>query len=117
TLGEPIMVPGPPPPVPPDGGIAIDAGLVPSGLVWLVDDTEGNGALAIRVLLGSHGANAKPGDRVALGGAWVLDESRRWYWKVDQVTRLPPAPPSGLKEPLAAPGHQIAEGPLPPDAR
>ncbi len=119
TLGEPIMVPGPPPPVPADAGAAapVDAGLVPSEYVWLVDDTEGNGALAIRVLLGPHAAKVKTGERVALGGAWMLDDSRRWYWRVDQVTHLPPASPSDLKEPPAMPGHQIAEGPLPPGAR
>ena len=61
-------------------------------VTWLVDDTEGNGALAIRVMLGKHGA--KQGDRVALGGAWMLDDARHWYWKVDQLTPLPPAPPS-----------------------
>ena len=81
--------------------------------VWLVDDTEGNGILGIRVLLGSHAA--KEGDRVALGGAWMLDDAKRWYWAVDNVTALPAAPPSDLKDPPAPiPTHEIQSGPLPP---
>jgi hypothetical protein len=117
TLGEPIMVPGPPPEPAIDAGVGkpIDAGLVPSEYVWLVDDTEGNGALAIRVMLGK--ADVKQGDRVALRGAWMVDADRRWYWKVDKVTPLPPAPPSDLEDPPSAPGHQIVEGNLAPGSR
>lgn len=86
---------------------SIDAGMIPSGYVWLVDDTDGNGTLGIRVLLGKEKAN--PGDRVALGGAWYLDEQKRWYWKVDAVQPLPAAPPSDLKEtPAPFPTHEIA---------
>lgn len=121
TLGEPIMVLGPPPPPPPaDAGVAakpIDAGMVPSDYVWLVDDTEGNGALAIRVKLGRFADKAKAGDRVALGGAWVLDDQRRWFWSVDALTPLAPAPPSDLKDPPSPPGHEIRDGNLPPGAR
>ncbi len=121
TLGEPIMVRGPTPPPPPaDAGVAakpIDAGLVPSEYVWLVDDTEGNGALAIRVKLGRFADKAKAGDRVALGGAWVLDDQRRWVWSVDALTPLAPAPPSDLKDPPSPPGHEIRDGSLPPGAR
>jgi hypothetical protein len=100
-----------------------------SPFTWLVDDTEGNGALAIRVKLDAPG---KPGDRVALGGAWALDELteavgsggsggtrviRRWYWHVSSRTALPPAVASTLKEPPAAPGHAIANGDLPAGVR
>jgi hypothetical protein len=109
TLGAPILVAGPAAP----GGI--DGGLVASGYTWLVDDTEGNGALAIRVLLESR--TAKQGDRVALGGAWELDDSRRYYWKVASVTALPAAPPGDLKDPPVAPGHEIADGGVPAGAR
>jgi len=84
-------------------------------LMWLVDDSEGNGALAIRVMLGKLTANE--GDRVALGGAWALDDSKHYYWKVDQLTPLPPAAKSDLTEPPSAPGHEIATGPLPQGAR
>src|SRR5262245_61719207 len=93
----------------------LGAPLDPPELTWLADDTEGNGALAIRVMLGKF--TAKQGDRVALGGAWVLDDTRRWYWKVDQLTALPPAPPSDLKDPPAPPGHDIVQGNLPQGAR
>jgi|HubBroStandDraft_6_1064221.scaffolds.fasta_scaffold11661_3 hypothetical protein len=86
----------------------------PSPFTWLVDDTEGNGALAIRVKLASAG---KPGDRVALAGAWALDDDHRWYWHVTSATALPPAPPRSLKEPLAAPGHAIVNGDLPAGVR
>ncbi len=108
-VGPAIMVPGP---------AVADAGvppLVASPYVWLVDDQEGNGTLGIRVKLGDK---AKEGDRVAIEGAWILDEQRRWYWGVDSVTPLPPAAPSDLKDPPApAPSHVIANGDLPSGAR
>jgi hypothetical protein len=81
--------------------------MIASDFTWLVDDTEGNGALAIRVMLGKKASDAKQGERVALGGAWALDEHRRWYWKVDELAKLPPAPPSDLKDPPSPPGHEI----------
>jgi hypothetical protein len=102
TLGAPIEVADP----------TTDGGLVATPYTWLVDDTEGNGALAIRVMLGKH--DVAQGQRVALAGAWVLDETLRYYWKVDQVTPLPPAPPTDLEEPPAAPGHEIVDGGFPP---
>jgi len=109
-IGAAIMVPGPP---------VADAGtppLVASPYVWLVDDTEGNGTLGIRIKLGT--AAAKEGDRVAIEGAWILDEDRRWYWGVDSVTPLPPPPPSDIKDPPPpAPSHVIASGALPSGAR
>jgi len=120
TIGAPIMVLGPTPEPAADAGVnarPLDAGLIPSEYVWLVDDTEGNGALAIRVMLGNQASPPKQGDRVALAGAWVLDDSKRWFWKVDRVTPLPPAPPSDLKDPPGVPGHQIADGNLPPGVR
>ncbi|HEY0193632.1 MAG TPA: hypothetical protein VGC42_21090 [Kofleriaceae bacterium] len=86
-----------------------------SPYVWLIDDTEGNGSLGVRVALGDR---AKLGDRVALGGAWLLDDQRRWYWKPDSVQPLPPAPVSELKEPQpAVPGHAIVNGELASGAR
>jgi hypothetical protein len=112
TLGAPIMVLGETPPPAADAGKPIDAGLVASEYVWLVDDTEGNGALAIRVKLGTFAAKAKQGDRIALGGAWALDEQRRWFWQVDALTPLPAAPPSDLKDPPSPPGHEIRDGNL-----
>jgi hypothetical protein len=83
--------------------------------VWLIDDTEGNGSLAIRIALGDK---AKPGDRIAAGGAWQLDDDHRWFWKPDTVQPLPPPPASDLKEPQpAVPGHAIVNGELPSGAR
>jgi hypothetical protein len=120
TLGGPVMVLGPPPPVPADAGVGykpIDAGLVASDYVWLVDDTEGNGALAIRVALGARATKLEQGERVALGGAWALDDARRWFWRVDNATSLPPAPPSDIKDPPSPPGHEIVNGNLPPGSR
>jgi hypothetical protein len=92
-----------------------DGGSVPSPYTWLVDDTEGNGALGIRVQLDGR---AKEGDRVALGGAWALDADRRWFWRVDKLEPLPPADPSDLRDPPApVPSHAIATGELPQGAR
>ena len=94
---------------------AVDAGLVKSPYVWLIDDTEGNGALGIRIAIGDK---AKEGDRIAAGGAWQLDAERRWFWKPDAVQPLPPAPASDLKDPQPpVPTHAIASGDLPSGAR
>jgi hypothetical protein len=115
TIGPAIMVPGPVAPAV-DGGVPVDAGMIASPYVWLVDDTEGNGTLGIRVKLGTRAA--KEGQRVALGGAWVLDDARRWYWEVDSVQPLPPAAASEFKDPPAPfPSHAIANGNLLPGAR
>lgn len=105
TLGAPILKADP----------ASDGGLIASPYTWLTDDTEGNGALAIRIKLGKQAA--KQGDRIALAGAWKLDDERRYYWEVDQLTALPPAPPSEVKDPPSQSGHAIVDGPLPPGAR
>jgi hypothetical protein len=96
----------------PDAGVSAPT---PSPYVWLVDDTEGNGSLGIRVLLDGR---AKEGDRVALGGAWELDDNRTWFWRVDKVEPLPPGPTSDLKDPPApVPSHAIVNGDLPQGAR
>jgi hypothetical protein len=122
-VGPALMVPAPmpgPAALPPgDAGVApgvvIDAGLVKSPYVWLIDDTEGNGSLGIRIALGDK---AREGDRIAAGGAWQLDAERRWFWKPDAVQPLPPAPASDLKEPPPpAPTHAIAGGGLPAGVR
>lgn len=117
TIGPPVLVLGPPPDPPKaPPWRPIDAAMVPSPYVWLVDDVEGNGTLGIRLEMGKHTAN--PGDRLALGGAWYLDDERRWYWKVDSVTALPAAPKSDIPDPPAPfPTHDIQEGRLPQGAR
>jgi hypothetical protein len=89
--------------------------LVATPYAWLIDETEGNGALGIRIALGDK---ARQGDRIVAGGAWQLDAERRWYWKPDAVQPLPLAPTSEPKDsPPPVPGHAIATGPLPPGAR
>lgn len=95
-----------------------DAGAVvtPTPYTWLVDDTEGNGSLAIRVALPAT-STSKPGDRLALSGSWALDDQRHWFWKVTLATGLAPAPPSKAKDPPATPGHTIVNGDLPSGAR
>jgi len=94
-----------------------DAGLVATPYTWLVDDTEGNGSLAIRVALGPQAAKVKPGDRVALGGAWEVDDTHAWFWKVAALSPLPPAPPPSGKDPPSQLGHAIANGDMPRGAR
>jgi hypothetical protein len=113
-VGPALLVPGPAP-APTDAGVVLDAGLVRSPYVWLVDDTEGNGTLGIRIALGDK---AKEGDRIAAGGAWQLDADRRWFWKPDTVQPLPPGPASDLKDAQPpAPSHAVASGDLPSGAR
>jgi hypothetical protein len=90
---------------------------VMSRYTWLIDDTDGNGCLSIKVDLGKDASAVKLGDRVAFGGAWLLDTDRIWYWKVDAISPLAPSPSSDLKDPPAAPGHAIANGELPYGAR
>lgn len=87
----------------------------PADLVWLIDDSAGNGALGIRVQF--IGAPPVAGERVAVGGAWMLDSARQWYWKVDSLTLLPGAPLSDIKEPPAQPGMVVTAGPAPSGAR
>ncbi|CAN5921640.1 hypothetical protein BH11MYX3_BH11MYX3_24830 [soil metagenome] len=114
-IGPPIMMLDPMALQAPDAGVKVDAGLVASPYHWLVDDTDGNGSLGIRVKLGGK---AKECDRVALDGAWALDDQRRWFWNVDAAQPVPAAPPSDLKDPMpAAPGHAVVNGELPSGAR
>ncbi|CAN5204984.1 hypothetical protein BH11MYX1_BH11MYX1_49040 [soil metagenome] len=108
TLGEPITLPASG-----SGDAALAAVVTP--YAWLIDDTEGNGALAIRVLPGRP--EGKPGDRIAFAGAWALDEQHHYFWKASLATPLAPASPSKLKDPAAVPGHAIVNGELPSGAR
>ncbi|MBL9013927.1 MAG: hypothetical protein JNL83_07115 [Myxococcales bacterium] len=115
-LGPVIMVPGPMAAAP-DAGVKPP--LVASPYHWLVDDTEGNGTLGIRVQIpDAKKADVKEGDRLALDGAWLLDDAKKWYWKADTVQPIPPPSPSDLKDPPApVPSHAIASGELPSGAR
>jgi hypothetical protein len=96
-----------------------DAGMLATPYTWLIDDTEGNGALAIRVALGPKAGDVKAGERVALGGAWALDGAHTWFWKADDVSPLPVAT-NDSKDPRFAPvppGHVIGNGDLPSGAK
>lgn len=56
---------------------------------WLlVDDTQGQGALAIELALPS-GVPLRAGERVAAWGAWICPEVNRWVWRVSALGRLP----------------------------
>lgn len=96
----------------------VDGGAPPApAFAWLVDDTEGDGALAIHVdLSGVGGAPPKDGARVAVTGAWALDETRHWYWKAKSIVALPATPPPDPATQVP-PGHVIATQPMPADAR
>jgi hypothetical protein len=54
---------------------------------WLIDDTEGEGALAIRLSVDPLIALAE-GQRLVAWGAWELDAERRWYWRAERVALL-----------------------------
>jgi len=89
------------------GGEAIAPGA--RGTVrWLVDDAEGNGALAIRIAL--SGKPPAEGARVAVEGAWALDDQRRWYWQVASMSPLEGSGPPAPADPPSAPGHTIQIG-------
>ena len=96
-----------------DAGAPADAGTA-APLIWLVDDTEGAGCLAIRLAL--LDAPPPPGTRIAAVGAWVWGGAARgWYWQAETVAPLPAAPPA--PDDLAAPpGHDLAAAPPPDDA-
>ena len=128
------------------GGLGVVRGVVGSQatpFVWLIDETEGSGSLAIRMSVPAQVAVAS-GDRIAVACAWSLDDSRNWYWRASQVTVLPSSqlpdvtasPPAGAKGAAAcgsstagdcrnaidgatnAQGdHSIRDGELPPNAR
>jgi hypothetical protein len=96
-----------------DGGVVygqIGGAVAATPLTWLIDETEGDGALAIRV---DFGPSVPPeGSRVAVRGAWKVDDARRWYWAAAAVTPLPrhDAPAAAPAHP---PGHVIADAPAP----
>lgn len=92
------------------GGEAIAPG-ARGAVRWLIDETEGNGALAVRI--GLTGAVPAEGTRLAVRGAWALDSQRRWYWQVDAVSPVTTAAPAAAADPPVPPGHQVTAGPAP----
>lgn len=87
--------------------------------VWLIDDTEGDGALAARVAF--PGAAPPAGARVAVTGAWVLPEGpgSRWVWQAELSTGLPDDAKTASRVGLDAPspiGHEPQAAPRPAGA-
>lgn len=94
-------------------------------LVWLIDDTDGEGSLAVRAKF--PGATPAEGSRITAAGAWVLPESsgasvpggasaaapapRRWIWQIEQSSVLPDEP-AGRVDPAAPPPSAIGHEPL-----
>ena len=92
------------------GGEAIAPGA--RGVIrWFIDETEGNGALAVRVAI--TGTVPAEGERLALRGAWALDSQRRWYWQVESVAPVTTPPPPPSTETPVPPGHQVIAAPVP----
>ena len=87
-----------------------DAGAIGTGTFWLVDDTEGHGSLAVRIKWPPRGKTPVAGDRIAAGGAWTVDDDRRWIWQTDAWQALPPGPPPLFPEPPAPPHHIVGSG-------
>lgn len=70
---------------------------------WLIDETEGEGALAIRLGFDPR-LVVEEGQRVAAWGAWHLDPEQRWYWQAERVALLA----AGDGQPFAvAPGRVL----------
>jgi hypothetical protein len=90
------------------GGEAIAPG-ARGAVRWLVDENEGNGALAVRIAI----AGTKPpaeGDRIAVAGAWTIDDQRRWYWQVASLSPIDDPPPAAPPDPPSSPGHVVGTG-------
>ena len=79
-------------------------------LIWLVDDSEGGGSLGVRVAF--RGVPPPAGSRVSVGGAWMIDSGRRWYWRADSLSTLP-AQGSADPAPATNPSHAIATAEMP----
>jgi hypothetical protein len=78
-------------------------------LVWLIDDTEGEGSLGVRAAFA--GEPPATGSRVAVTGAWALDSATgRWIWQAEASTPLPDEPGrvEAAQPGAPQPGHQIA---------
>lgn len=60
---------------------------VHGGERYLVDETDGAGALGVRL----HGVDLDAGARAAVWGAWEASADRGWRWRASKVARLPAA--------------------------
>ncbi|MEZ4361134.1 MAG: hypothetical protein R3B48_13195 [Kofleriaceae bacterium] len=84
-------------------------------LLWLIDDTEGEGSLGVRAEFPAP--LPLLGERVAATGAWAFRaETSRWVWQVERSRAMPQEP--DRTEPAVAgappPGHELATVPRPP---
>ncbi len=62
---------------------------------WLIDETQGSGGLAIRLGQAENTraqralATLPAGERVLVWGAWTIGKDGAWYWRADNIARLP----------------------------
>ncbi len=78
-----------------------------NGVRWLVDETEGAGALGARVDLGGA-TDLTDGDRLVAWGAWTIGAEHHWVWAADEIARLPArAPPPADGYAATRPGHVL----------
>jgi hypothetical protein len=83
------------------GAVLGRAGGDADGARWLIDETEGDGALATRVRL-PDGVDVEAGARLVVHGAWTAEPEReRWIWIATDVARFADAP---ALDPAHAPG-------------
>ncbi|MCG8418173.1 MAG: hypothetical protein MJE77_09555 [Proteobacteria bacterium] len=66
---------------------------LPADYHWFIDETEGQGALAIRV---AADGDISPGQRLVMWGAWHVDRERAWYWRAGRIEVLDSAEPTDL---------------------
>lgn len=85
------------------------------GYRLLIDETEGAGALAIRIttdtdeLLELHEEQ-----RLVSWGAWQIDDQKRWYWKSERLAGLASDEKSLPQGTASIQGMQIVSIPEPP---
>jgi hypothetical protein len=80
---------------------------------WFIDDTEGSGALGVRLAYDPDLA-PEPGQRLLVWGAWEVDRELRWYWKATRMARLEARDSDIPAEARSEPGHVIAAMATPP---
>lgn len=80
------------------------------GYRWMIDGTEGGGALAIRMAMDEHLA-LNEGQRLVSWGAWEVDAQRRWYWKSNRLVGLAPGAGASQQGTASVQGMQIASIP------
>lgn len=84
------------------------------GYRWLIDETEGAGALAIRMAVDERIA-LREGQRLVSWGAWWVDDQQRWYWKAERLAGLAPPASDTAAGTESTPGLAIVSIPQPPE--